>query len=111
MRGYDPCAEPPSLLVGTENWNMFERFCAKSLEAMAAGTFDERVDRYFTWSLIRLDRQGWESVIAGIESLAEFISQEQERAKLRMAKSGEKPITMTVGLAALEAMKDAIKAP
>jgi hypothetical protein len=61
--------------------------------------------------LISLDRQGWESVIAGIESLLEFISQEQKRAMLRIAKSGERPITMTVGLGAFEALKDSIKAP
>ncbi len=76
-----------------------------------SATFDAREDRYFTWSLISLDRQGWESVIAGIESLAEFMSEEQERSKIRMAKSGEKPIRMTVGLAAMEALKDSIKAP
>jgi hypothetical protein len=78
---------------------------------MTSATFDAREDRYFTWSLVSLDEQGWESVIAGIESLAEFISQEQERAKIRMAKSGEKPVRMTVSLAAIEALKDSIKAP
>jgi DNA-binding transcriptional ArsR family regulator len=108
---YDPCADAPSALKGTESWNTFERLCASVKEAMMSATFDARVDRYLTWSLISLDKQGWESVIAGIESLAEFIAQEQERAKLRMAKSGEKPITMTVGLAAFEALKDLIKAP
>ncbi len=78
---------------------------------MISGTFDTRTDRCLSWSLIRLDRQGWESVITGIESLDQLISEEQQRAKLRMAKSGEKPITMTVGLAAFEAMEDPIKAP
>jgi hypothetical protein len=108
---YDPCAGAPSVLRGTESWNAFERLCASIKEAMMSATFDAREDRYFTWSLISLDRQGWESVIAGIESLTEFISQEQEQAKIRMAKSGEKPIRMTVGLGAMEAMKESIKAP
>lgn len=108
---YDFCADAPSALEGTESWNAFERLCASMKEAMATATFDTRVDRYLAWLLISLDRQGWESVIAGIESLDEFIHREQERAKMRMAKSGEKPITMTVGLAAMEAMKDSTKAP
>lgn len=111
LHSYDPCADAPRALTGTEGWNAFELLCASLKEAMISGTFDSRPDRYFAWSLIRLDRQGWESVIAGIESLHRLISEEQQRAKLRMAKSGEKPITMTVGLGAFEAMKDWIKAP
>jgi hypothetical protein len=111
IHDYDPGADPPSALKGTERWNAFERLCASIKEAMMSGTFDARADRYFVWSLISLDRQGWESVIAGIESLAEFISQEQERAMRRMAKSGEKPITMTVGLGVIEALKETVKAP
>lgn len=111
IHGYDPCADAPSALAGTESWNTFERLCAAIQEAMMSATFDTREDRYFAWSLINLDRQGWENVIAGVESLAEFISHEQERAKIRMAKSGEKPIEMTVGLGAFEALKDLAKAP
>jgi hypothetical protein len=107
---YDPCADAPSALKGTESWNTFERLCASIKEAMMSTTFDARADRCFAWSLISLDVQGWESVIAHIESLVEFISQEQKRAMLRTAKSGEKPITMTVGLGAFEALKDSIKA-
>lgn len=108
---YDPCAHPSENLLGTEQWQIFECFCERVLEAMDAGTFDARVDRYVTWTLIRLDRQGWESVIAGIEALFAFILGEQKRAKKHLAKSGERPITMTIGLAALEALKDAAKAP
>jgi len=108
---YDPCADAPSALEGTESWNAFGRLCASIKEAMMSATFDARADRYLAWLLISLDRQGWESVIAGIESLAEFISEEQEQAKIRMAKSGEKPIRMTVGLGAMEALKDSVKAP
>jgi DNA-binding transcriptional ArsR family regulator len=111
IQRYDFCADAPSALKRTESWNTFERLCVSMKEAMMSATFDARADRYFTWSLISLDRQGWESVIAGIESLHQFLSEEQQQAKLRMAKPGEKPITMTVGLAAFEAMKDSIKAP
>lgn len=111
IRDFDPCAYPPSALTGTEGWKAFERLCEAVKEAMMSGTFDARTNRLLTWSLIRLDRQGWDSVVAGIEFLSEFISHEQELAKLRMANSGEKPIRMTVGLAAFEALKDLIKAP
>lgn len=111
LHSYDPCADAPSGLKGTEGWNAFELLCASLREAMIAGTFDSRPDRYFAWSMLSLDRQGWESVIAGIESLHRLIFEEQKRAKLRMDKSGEKPIAMTVGLGAFGAMKETIKAP
>lgn len=108
---YDPCADAPSALERTEAWRTFERLCEEIKGAMTSTTFDARTDRIFTWSLIRLDRQGWESVIAEVEALAEFISKEEERAKLRMARSGERPNTMTVGLGAFEAIKELEKAP
>jgi hypothetical protein len=111
IRDFSFAADPLSRLTGTETWQAFESLCELAKEALISGTFDLRTDRCVSWSLIRLDRQGWESVIAEIESLDRFIVEEQERAKLRMAKSGEKPITMTVGLGAYEAMKETIKAP
>lgn len=111
IRGYDPSTDPLTRLVGTEAWSAFESLCELSRKALIAGTFDMRTDRCLSWSLIRLDRQGWQSVIAGIESLHELICDEQQQAKLRMAKSGEKPIRMTVGLGAFEAPDELVKAP
>ncbi len=111
IRDYEFCADPSERLVGTESWQAFKHLCEIAKDALMSGAFDARPDRCLSWSLIRLDRQGWESVIAGIESLSDFISQEQTRAKMRMAKSGEKPIMMTVAMGAFEALKDLIKAP
>ncbi len=110
VQAYDPCANPPRRHRGTEGWKTFERLCEEVKRAMLAGTFDARTDRLLTWSLIRLDGQGWESIIAEIESLYEFIRREQKRAKARMAKSGEQPVTMFVALAAFDATSDLIKA-
>jgi hypothetical protein len=104
-------AEPPDVLRGTRSWKTFESFSEKVKAAMRAGTFDARVDRYVTLSFLSLDRQGWANVVAGIETLSAFISAEQERAKVRLKKSGEKPIAMTVGLGAFEASEETVKAP
>jgi DNA-binding transcriptional ArsR family regulator len=111
IRGYDFSADPLGRLAGTEAWRAFESLSELAREALIAGTFDTRTDRCLSWSLIRLDRQGLESVVASIESLPRLISEEQERARMRMAKSGEKPIPLTVGLAAFEAPKELVKAP
>jgi DNA-binding transcriptional ArsR family regulator len=111
LHRHEPCANPPRALKGSESWKTFERLRDGIKEAMISGSFDARSDRCFTWSLVRLDRQGWENVIAGIESLSAFISQEQGLAMRRIASAGEVPITMTVGLAAFEALKESVKAP
>lgn len=111
IRDFDPSSDPADRIVGRETWHTFESLCELAMEALTAGTFDTRTDRCVSWSLIRLDRQGWENVIAGIEALLQFIADEQERARLRIAKSGERPIPMTVGLGAYEAPPELLKAP
>jgi hypothetical protein len=60
---------------------------------------------------LRLDLQGWKSVIAKVDALFHWLYQEQEEANLRMAESGEEPIPMTVALAAFESPKDTEKQP
>ena len=111
IRDHDFGADPLRSLAGVETWRAFEGLCELATEALIAGTFDMRTNRCLSWSLIRLDRQGWENLIASIESLSQFITEEEQQAKLRMAQSGEKPIPMTVALGAFEALKETIKAP
>ena len=43
---------------------------------MREGTFDARGNRFLSWSMLRLDRQGWMNVLAELESLPEFIAKE-----------------------------------
>ncbi|MGC1851796.1 MAG: hypothetical protein WA687_05085 [Solirubrobacterales bacterium] len=77
---------------------------------MKAGTFDARLDRYVTWSIISLDKRGWANVTAGIDALAECLLEEGVHARNRAAKSDQKPVLMTVGLGAFEAPKGSAKA-
>jgi hypothetical protein len=111
IRDHDFGADALRGIAGAEACGAFESLCELAKEAMIAGTFDMRTDRCLSWSLIRLDRQGWENVVAGIESLSRFITEEEQQAKLRMAQSGEKPIPLAVGFGAFEALKETIKAP
>lgn len=94
-----------------DHWEAFERLCTEARGSMKAGTFDARTDRYITWSLLNLDWQAWESVIQELDALHTYVGKEQERAKKRMASSGEKPIAMSVTVGAYESPKDAVKAP
>lgn len=106
-----PWAKVSDPLKGTRGWTTFARLSKRVKEAMVAGTFDAREDRYLTWSILSLDQQGWEKVVASVDVLLAFVLKEQERAKARMKKSGEKPILVTVALGAFESPLEAIKEP
>lgn len=84
-------------------WGSFEQIAEVAIGAMRAGTFDSRTDRHASWSLLRLDRQGWEKVTAAMEAFRSLVFEEQRLAKERLEKSGEQPICMTVAEAAFEA--------
>lgn len=108
---YDPGTGSLGQLAGTEAWREFESLSEHAKDAIAAGTFDARTNRCLSWSLIRLDRQGWENVTAGIEALPPLISKEQRRARRQSPKSGGKTIPLTLGLAAFEAPPESNRVP
>ena len=102
-------ADIPDALGETETWKTFERFSGYVKEAIVSGTFDIRDDRHLSWSIVNLDREGFENVVAGIEVLATFIRNEEKRARERI-NGGAKPLTMIVGLSAIAPIVP-VKAP
>jgi DNA-binding HxlR family transcriptional regulator len=80
----------------------FKQLTERVLGAMEAGTFDARANRHLSWTPLLLDQLGWDRVIAAINALFESLYEEQEDAKLRIYKTGEEPILVTVGLAGFE---------
>lgn len=104
-------AEVPAPVKTTNSWQTFEQLSDQVREAIDAGTFEARTDNHLSWSLLRLDQQGWERAAAAVEALFAFAIEAQEDAKLRMSRSGESPITTTLALAAFESPKDSAKAP
>lgn len=104
-------ADVPDSIKTTYSWTTFDQLSEQVREAMRAGTFDSREDRHLTWSLLRLDQKGWAKVIGAVDALFALIFEEADRAEVRIGGSGEKPITMTVALAAFESPKDLVKAP
>jgi DNA-binding PadR family transcriptional regulator len=103
-------SEVSSSIRSTVTWKTFEQLREKVISAIEAGTLDAHPDRHLTWSLLRLDQAGWEQVVAAVDALFTSLFEEQEKAKLRMAASGEKPITMTVALTAFESPEGGPKA-
>jgi DNA-binding transcriptional ArsR family regulator len=95
-------AELPSPIQREFSWRIFEQFAERVREALDASTFDAREDRHFTWTPLILDRAGWQRVIAAVDGLFESLFQEQDDAKLRIARSKVDPLLATVGIAAFE---------
>jgi len=103
--------EVPEVLQNTFTWRAFVTYAERVKEAMKGGTIDARDDRHFTWTPVRLDEIGWKNTITRVDALFEFLLEEQDRARARLAESGEEPIPMTVGLAAFESPKTSVRAP
>jgi predicted ArsR family transcriptional regulator len=109
--GSESWAQLPTSIRATHSWRAFDNLSKQVRMAMEAGTFDARTDRHQTWSPLRVDRQGWERVIAKVDAVFHSLFKEQKAAKVRMAKSGEDPIPMIVALAAFESPKNTEKQP
>jgi hypothetical protein len=104
-------AELPDSAKAARSWATFTQLSEQIKAAARAGTFDARDDRWFVWSLLQLDEQGWKNAVAKTNAVLAFIYEEQERAAERLAESGEEPIPMTVALAVFESPRDTKKHP
>lgn len=71
-------------------------------EGMKAATIDARNDSHLSVTPLLLDREGWDMAIGRLGELLADIRAEQERARERLAETGEEPILMTVGLLGFE---------
>lgn len=69
-----------------------------------------RDNRHLSWSIVSLDQQGLEKVIAGMEELSTFIREEQRRAFERI-EAGVEPLSIVVGLSVVESPISSVKAP
>ncbi len=104
-------ADIPDAIKVTITSRTFEQLREKVKEAVDVGTFDARTDRHLTWSLLRLDRIGWEMVVDVVDTFFEALFDEEKSAKQRIRESGEKAILTTIGLAAFKSPKDSVKVP
>jgi len=102
---------PDSLGTIPAAWTTFMQLAEEVKEAIVAGTFEARLDNHFSWSLLRLDQEGWEKVTAAVDELLALIFKEWEASQRRVATSGEKAIKTTIALAAFESPKKAVKEP
>jgi Helix-turn-helix domain len=101
----------PESLQGEVTSVTFSSYIERAAEAVAAGTIDRRQDRHLTWTGMHFDEQAWREMIERIDDLFRFSLELRVQAALRMIKSGEEPVPVTVALACFESPKDAEAAP
>jgi DNA-binding transcriptional ArsR family regulator len=101
---------PDSLQVGVTG-ETISSYIERLAEAAMAGTIDTRQDRHLTWTGMHYDEQAWGELIERLNELFWFSLELRVEAALRMIKSGEDPIPVTVGLACFESPRDAAVAP
>lgn len=92
----------PTPVRGGLNGSVLAVFVDRAVEALEAGTHGRDGDRPFTWSPVKLDREGLVRVMAMLDKVQDLLAREEEAAAERMARSGEDPIHTTVGLFAFE---------
>jgi hypothetical protein len=84
------------------SWRTFKILAERVRDALNARTLDARAESHLSWTTVVLDQGGWERVITAIDELFRSIFEEQEEAKLRISRTGEKPMVTTVALTAFE---------
>lgn len=93
------------------SWEAFGRLAGLVKEAIDAGTLNASLDTHLSWSMLRLDQQGWERTAGEVDQVKTLVLGEKDSAAARLARSGESPIPTTFGLGVFESPKNAVKAP
>jgi hypothetical protein len=98
-----PWAKVPDVLAKTDDWKTFAQLSDLFKAATAAGTVTRQDETCLAWSILHLDQEGWEKVLASLERLHTFVLREQELAEVRLRKSGgDGAIAMVAALGAFE---------
>ncbi len=92
----------PDARKGAVTATAFTTYIDQVSEAMQAGTMDARDDRHFTWTAMLYDRQGWAEMIAETDALFVRSLELRIEGALRMAKTEEAAVPVTVALACFE---------
>ena len=95
----------PRFLRDEFSASILQSYFARVTEAINAGTFDAEPDRHLSWDGIALDRVAWTELIRRLDEVLDWLPVLEGDAARRMARTGERPIPTTVGLAAFRVPK------
>jgi DNA-binding transcriptional ArsR family regulator len=80
-----------------------ESFMSRAIDALEAGTIDDREDTTLNWMTMAVDQLGWTQAAEVLDEALVRLQMVYEQSRGRMAMTGEDATQMIVGLAAFEA--------
>jgi hypothetical protein len=84
------------------SWATFKQLAERVRHALQAKTLTAREGTHLGCTTVALDQRGWARVVEALAALFASVFEEQEEAKIRLARSREAPMLATLGLAAFE---------
>jgi DNA-binding transcriptional ArsR family regulator len=97
----------PRSLRGGVTAASLQTFIDRAVNALEAGTIDDRDDTTFSWMPLHLDEEGWEEVTSTLAEATERVleAQEASRRRSKRAKKDKRQISAVVALANFETGK------
>jgi DNA-binding transcriptional ArsR family regulator len=92
----------PDSVNGSVNLTILRTLSDQVIEAIQAETLDSHDNSHFTWTLTKLDEQGWDKMMGKLKAVYEELHEEGVAAAERMVESGEKATYTTIALAGFE---------
>ncbi len=77
---------------------LLKGFLSRIVAAAQARSLDAEADRYISTGGLNLDRESWHELVSFLDSTLDWIAAREVDAGHRMASSGERPMSQTVGL-------------
>jgi DNA-binding transcriptional ArsR family regulator len=92
---------PPVLRTGLDV-AVYRTWIAQVAAAIESGSMEARPDRYFTWTELLLDAQGWSWLMGKLGGILGELKDQEAAAVERMEETGEVAVRATVALAGFE---------
>lgn len=80
-----------------------ESFIDRAIDALEAGSIDDREETTLSWTTMALDELGWEQAAEVLEEAMARLQTVHEQSRKRLEITGEEPIPIVTGVAAFEA--------
>jgi DNA-binding transcriptional ArsR family regulator len=81
---------------------LLELIQGDAIHALVEGTFDARADAHLTRNLALIDEKGWRDLMKGLGATQSLISKVQTESAVRLQKSGEEGIPVSVAVLGFE---------
>lgn len=80
-----------------------EAFIDRAIDALEAGTIDDREETTLSWTTMAVDKLGWTQAAEVLEEAMARLQAVHEQSRKRLEITGEDPMPIVTGVAAFEA--------